>query len=67
MSAALSAEAPGALASEVTGPFVPLLRALRAAACGQDVSWVGDLATLRGNAPAKRALWPKLRALRRGH
>lgn len=47
-----------------------LARALvRAAGTGADettvLALVSDLATLRGNAAAKRALWPRLRALRR--
>lgn len=47
-----------------------LARALvRAAGAGADEAAVlalaSDLATLRGNAAAKRALWPRLRALRR--
>jgi len=45
-----------------------LLRSLQLAALGRDVSsLIADLAALRGNAGAKRALWPKLRALRRPH
>jgi hypothetical protein len=59
------AKAPAAIAPEATGDFARLRRALQAAASGHDVSWVGDLATLRGDARAKRALWPKLRSLRR--
>ncbi|MGJ7903500.1 alanine acetyltransferase, partial [Lysobacter sp. 1R34A] len=47
-----------------------LLRAvLRAARRGPDdpaVLALFDAQTLRGNAAAKRALWPQLRALRRG-
>ncbi|MDG2516944.1 alanine acetyltransferase [Lysobacter soli] len=46
-----------------------LLHALMRAAGGADEASVmqlaGDIAALRGNAPAKRALWPRLRALRR--
>jgi len=54
-----SAQAPA-------GEFARLRRALQLAARGRDVSaWVGDLAALRGDARAKRALWPRLRALRR--
>ena len=67
MSAAVPASAPGAMAAEADAPLARLLRALQAAASGQDVSWIGDLAMLRGDARAKRALWPKLRALRRTH
>jgi hypothetical protein len=45
-----------------------LLRSLQLAAMGRDVSaLIADPAELRGNARAKRALWPKLRALRRSH
>ena len=44
----------------------PLLRALRRAAGGRDPSAVlPPLDRLRGDAAAKRALWPRLRALRR--
>lgn len=46
----------------------PLLRAmLRAAGCGDlgELAWLPDPATLRGNAAAKRALWPRLRTLRK--
>ena len=59
------AQAPGRIAPETTGEFARLRQALRSAASGHDVSWVGDLAMLRGDPRAKRALWPKLRALRR--
>ena len=30
-----------------------------------ELAWLPDPATLRGNAAAKRALWPRLRALRK--
>ena len=44
----------------------PLLRALRRAAGGHDPSaLLPPLDRLRGDAAAKRALWPRLRALRR--
>jgi hypothetical protein len=48
----------------------PLLHALaRAAGCREDdvefLRTVPDLATLRGNPEARRALWPRLRALRK--
>ena len=47
----------------------PLLRALlRAAGCrdiGELGAWLPDTTTLQGNAAAKRALWPRLRALRK--
>ena len=43
-----------------------LLEALRRAAGGADpVALAGDLARLRRDPAAKRALWPRLRALRR--
>jgi len=47
-----------------------LMQALVRAAGGVDEARVieiaGDVAALRGNAAAKRALWPRLRALRTG-
>ena len=46
----------------------PMLRALlRAAGRGEpgELTWLPDPATLRGNATAKRALWPRLRTLRK--
>jgi len=47
-----------------------LMHALLRAAGGGDearvMQIVGDVAALRGNAAAKRALWPRLRALRQG-
>lgn len=65
MAATGAAESAGAAMLDVSR----LLQALRKAASGHDVSAVitdvADVATLRGNAGAKRALWPKLRALRR--
>jgi len=30
-----------------------------------ELTWLPDPATLRGNAAAKRALWPRLRTLRK--
>jgi len=43
-----------------------LFAALRQAAAGADISaLVGDLDALRRDPQRKRALWPKLRALRR--
>jgi len=46
-----------------------LMQSLLRAAGGADetrvIEIVGDIATLRGNAAAKRALWPRLRALRK--
>jgi hypothetical protein len=64
------APSPAALLATATNTAAAgsgsLLRALRLAAMGADVSrWVADLAALRDNPSAKRALWPKLRALRR--
>jgi len=60
---------PMASSAEIpTTEFSRLLRSLQLAAMGRDVSaLIADLAKLRGNAGAKRALWPKLRALRRSH
>lgn len=51
-------------------PVSPLLRALaRAAACSEDdaefLKIVPELTVLRGNPAARRALWPRLRALRK--
>ena len=43
-----------------------LLRAAGGADETRVIEIVGDIATLRGNAAAKRALWPRLRALRKG-
>lgn len=47
----------------------PLLRAVLRAAGRRDIgelpAWLPDTATLHGNAAAKRALWPRLRALRK--
>ncbi len=46
----------------------PLLRAMLRAAGRRDVgdlAWLPDPVTLRGDAAAKRALWPRLRTLRR--
>lgn len=46
----------------------PLLRALLRAAGRRDLgelAWLPDPASLRGNAAAKRALWPRLRTLRK--
>lgn len=45
-----------------------LLQALQRAAAGRDVAGlVGDLEVLRRDPMKKRALWPRLRALRRAH
>lgn len=57
-----SARPPGTAAGDS-----PLLRALLRAAGRRDsgdLPWLPDPATLRGNAAAKRALWPRLRTLR---
>ena len=43
-----------------------LLRAAGNADEARVIETIGDIAALRGNAAAKRALWPRLRALRRG-
>ena len=46
----------------------PMLRAMQRAAGRRDLGdlpWLPDPATLRGDAAAKRALWPRLRTLRR--
>ena len=51
-----------------TSEFSRLLHSLQLAAMGHDISaLIAEPAALRGNALAKRALWPKLRALRRPH
>jgi hypothetical protein len=57
-------------AAPAAGAPTPLLRALaRAAGRGPDdaefLQVLPDLATLRGNPAARRALWPRLRSLRR--
>ena len=45
-----------------------LVEALRRAAGGKDVTGlVQDIETLRNQPALKRALWPRLRALRRSH
>ena len=49
-------------------PTARLLEALRRAANGADVAALaGDLERLRREPALKRALWPRLRALRRSH
>jgi hypothetical protein len=57
-------------AQAARAPADRLLQALLRAAGGADearvTEVVGDLAALRGNPAAKRALWPRLRALRNG-
>lgn len=62
--AVVVAETPSAAAVATDDP---LLRALRRAAGGRDPSSLPlpPLDRLRGDAAAKRALWPLLRALRR--
>lgn len=42
-----------------------VLRAAGRRDVGELAAWLPDAATLRGNAAAKRALWPRLRALRK--
>jgi hypothetical protein len=57
-----------AAAPTVTSSPARLLEALRRAANGADPSaWIDDLESLRRDPARKRALWPRLRALRRGH
>jgi hypothetical protein len=52
---------------DARAPGSPLLDALRRAAGGADpLPLAGDLAALRRDPAAKRALWPRLRALRKG-
>ena len=63
------ASAPAAARAAVarTPGASPLLDALRRAAGGVDPgTLVGDLDRLRRDPAAKRALWPRLRALRKG-
>ena len=62
---------PGASGSaKVASSTPPLLRALARAAGRSDddaefLKTVPDISVLRGNPAARRALWPRLRALRR--
>ena len=67
--ARVSPSLPTPIPSSIQSPVAdssPLLRALQLAAMRRDVSaWIADPAALRGNARAKRELWPTLRALRR--
>ena len=62
---------PAALAQRPAAPAAgdnALLRALQRAAGRRDLgdfAWLPDPAALRGNAAAKRALWPRLRTLRK--
>jgi hypothetical protein len=59
------AEIPRAAAP---APTARLMEALRRAAGGADVAALaGDLEKLRREPALKRALWPRLRALRRSH
>jgi hypothetical protein len=63
---------PVALAEEAIGmddpALAPLRAALERAAGGRDLSALAlDLEALRRDPASKRALWPKLRGLRRGH
>lgn len=67
--AAAVAEAPVAVpARGAADADSPMLRALLRAAgrreLGELAAWLPDPASLRGNAAAKRALWPRLRTLR---
>jgi len=65
--AAEAAPAPSAPPSQ-PGRRDALLAALARAAGGRDLAALGlDLEQLRREPRAKRALWPKLRALRREH
>ena len=61
---------PARPAAAARAPGDRLLQSLLRAAAGADearvIETVGDIAALRGNASAKRALWPRLRALRKG-
>jgi hypothetical protein len=59
---------PAAHASVATSDLSRLLHSLQRTVPGRDVSTlIADVAALRGDARAKRALWPILRALRRSH
>lgn len=59
-------ESPSAAARRAPREEDRLWQALRRAAAGGDVSaLIGDLDALRRDPARKRALWPKLRALRR--
>ena len=56
----------GSAAPATSAPSSKLLEALRRAAGGADPTpLVDDLARLRNDPALKRALWPRLRALRR--
>jgi len=63
----------GMAESAVAGPVAPnstqrLREALRRAAGGNDIgALVDDIDKLRNQPALKRALWPRLRALRRSH
>jgi hypothetical protein len=60
-------EAPAAAPRAPRQAASPLQEALRRAAGGSDpMPWVSDLEKLRGDPAGKRALWPRLRALRKG-
>lgn len=66
--AVLAAIAPRRPPAAATASGSPLLRALLRAAGRRDLgelAWLPDPASLRGNAAAKRALWPRLRTLRK--
>ena len=63
-----SSPGPSAPERSPTSSPARLLEALRRAAGGAEVSaLVGDLEGLRRDPALKRALWPRLRALRRSH
>lgn len=64
----LAAIAPRRPPAAATASGSALLRALLRAAGRRDLgelAWLPDPASLRGNAAAKRALWPRLRTLRK--
>jgi len=66
--AAIVQEVPMAYAPAPTATNHRLSEALQRAAAGRDVSaLVNDLDALRRDPLKKRALWPRLRALRRPH
>lgn len=61
--------APVRSSQETVSAGSPLMRAILKAAgrrdAGELADWLPDPDALRGDAAAKRALWPRLRALRR--
>lgn len=63
-----AAAEPGAEDAASAGNYQALRQALRRAAGDQDVSGlIHDLEHLRREPALKRALWPRLRAMRRSH